>query len=128
MLLGTIATVHSTPPSAGVRTLGQRLRFAGSFPTRRGNFFQHRIEIVHCQRDVDMTNVARSKIDILPICRREVLQQLDLVAARRFQYRKLELGAFYIGDLFRPFASLMRAVRKFESENVAPECERALEI
>jgi hypothetical protein len=106
----SVGTADVNDALAGIRTCGQRLRFAGGLPAGLRDFLQHRIEIVYGQRDVDVTNVAGSKIDIPPIRWREVLQQLDLVAARGFQYRKLELSAFYSRNLLRPFACLMRGM------------------
>ena len=60
---------------------------------------EHRVEIFNEQRNVHGTNVARSKIYAFTIRRREILEQFDLVTARRFQDRKLDLSAFNAGDL-----------------------------
>ena len=59
---------------------------------------------------MNVAQVARAKIDMFSICRRVILEQLNLVAARRFQYRKFQLCVLYSGDLLRPFAFLMRGM------------------
>ena len=76
-----------------------------------------------------MTKVAWPKIEIFPaICGCEIFQQLDLVTARGLQDRKFQLSAFDSRDLLWPFACLMRAVRKFEAQNIPPKRKRAVQI
>jgi len=60
------------------------LRFANSFPTRSCDFAQDRIKIINEQSNVNMTEIARSKIETFPIRRRKILEQFDLVAAGCF--------------------------------------------
>jgi hypothetical protein len=76
---------------------------------------------------MDRSDIARSKIDMFPIGRGEVLEQFYFVSGR-FHNRELELSAFYTGNLLRHLARLMCAMRKLKTENVLPEVERALEI
>ena len=79
--------------------------------------------------DVNLADIARAKIDMLfAIGWRKILDQFNLMSARRFHDREFELCTRNAGDFSRHFARLMRAVRKFEAENIAPECERSLEI
>src|SRR2546423_1144750 len=76
-----------------------------------------------------MTEIARTQIEMFVAVRwRKILEQLYFVPARRFHHCQFQLGAFYSGDLLRPFACLMRAVRKFKPENVPPKHERSFEI
>lgn len=78
---------------------------------------------------MDLADVARSKTGIfLSIRRSEIFEQFDFVTAGRFYDPEFELGAFYAGDLFGNLTFLMRAVRKFEAEHIAPKRERPFEI
>jgi len=58
----------------------------------------------------------------------DVFKQFNFVTAGRFQNRELKLRSCDAGNLTGHFASLMRVMRKLESEHVAPESKRALEI
>ena len=64
----------------------------------------------------------------LAIGGREIFQQFDFVSARCFQNREFDLSTGNSRDLTGHFTRLMGAMRKFETENVLPEIERALEI
>src|SRR5436190_4173738 len=78
---------------------------------------------------MDVTDVARSKTGIfLSIGRSKIFEQFDFVTAGRFYDREFELGAFDAGDLFRDLTFLMRSVRKFKTEHIAPKRERPFEI
>ena len=65
---------------------------------------------------------------MLAICRREVLKQFNFVTGRHFQNGELQFSAFYPRDLFHSLAGLMRGMRKFKTEHIAPERERPFEI
>ena len=57
---------------SGVRTRPKSLRFTGSFPTRRVDRAQNRVEIIDDERDVREANIAGPQIDIpLTLERRE---------------------------------------------------------
>src|SRR5438876_10997726 len=78
---------------------------------------------------MNVSDVTRAKINILfSISWRKILEQFDLVSARRFHNREFDLSAGHSRNLTGHFARLMRAMRKFEAENVLPEFERAFEI
>src|ERR1700736_2035143 len=75
------------------------------------------------------SDIARPKIDMsLAIGGREIFQQFDLVSTGRFHNREFDLSTGNASDLAGHLGGLMRAMRKFETENVLPEIERALEI
>jgi len=112
---------------SGVRARFERLRFAGGFPTGRGDHVQHCVEVIHGECNVDRTNIARFKIDMFSGGRCEILEQLDLVSIT-FQNRDRDLGARHSGDFAGEITGMMRPMRKLETENTAPESERALEI
>ena len=114
---------------SGVRSGLKPLRFARCFPTGCRDFLENCVQIIDCKRHVDRSDIARSKIDMLfSIERGEILEQFDFVAAGYFHNRQFDLSAGNAGNLTRHFPGLMRAMRKFETENVLPEVERALEI
>jgi len=114
---------------SGVRTGLERLRFAGRFPTGGGDLAQHRVKVIDSQCDVDRSDVARPKIDMLFAIRRsKIFEQLDFVSAGRFHNREFDFSARYAGDFAGQFACLMRAMRKLKSEHILPEGERTLEI
>ena len=105
------------------------MRNPGCFPSRFGNLLKHCVEIVDNQRDVNMTDVAGSMMDILfSTRRREILKQFDLVTVRRLYDGEFDLGARNPSDFLRRFASLMRRMGKLEAEHIPPERESALEI
>src|SRR5262249_51221733 len=111
---------------SGVRSRFENLRFARGFPTGRCNSVKYGIEIIDNERDMNMANVARSKTDMFfPILRREILEQLDLVATGCFYDSEFKFSAFDSYDFRGHFASLMRGMRKLEPEHIAPERERS---
>ena len=60
---------------SGVRARFERLRLAGGFPTGRGDFFKDGVEIINGKCDMDRSDIARPKIDMLfPIGRCEVFE------------------------------------------------------
>ena len=78
---------------------------------------------------MNVPDIAWSTLGTLfSMSRRKILEQFNLVSARRFDHGELQLGAFDSGDLFRDLALLMRVVRKFEAEHVVPECEGAFQV
>ena len=78
---------------------------------------------------MNVPDIAWSTLGTLfSMSRREILEQFDLVSARRFDDGQLQLGAFDSGDLFRNLAALVRAVRKFETQYIAPKHQGTLEI
>jgi hypothetical protein len=124
----SIRIAHVNDTFASVRARFQCLRFAGGFPTGRGDSFQHSLKVIDDQRHVNMSDITRFAIDMVSISRREVLKQLDLVTARRFHNSKLEFSAFHSRNFFRHLTYLMRAMRKFEPEHIAPKFQRPFEI
>src|SRR5207237_2197285 len=87
------------------------------------------MKIIYKQRNVHESNITRPKAHLsLAVRWCQVLEQLDFMTIRRFQYSELELSTCDSGDLFRYCASLMRGMRKLKAEHIAPECQRALEI
>jgi hypothetical protein len=104
------------------------LRFARCFPTGHSDFLQDGFEIIDRERDMDRSDIARSKIDMFSVGGREIFQQFDFVSTGRFHHREFDLSACNACDLTRHLGGLMRSMRKLETENVLPEVERALEI
>ena len=114
---------------ARVRTGFESLRFAADFPAGRRDFLQNPIEVIDSKSDVNRSNIARPNIDMLfSIGRREILEQFDFVSAGRFHNREFDLSAGNARNLTRHFVRLVHAMRKFKTENILPEVERALEI
>ena len=96
---------------AGIRTRLKSLRFTSSFPTRRVDRAQNRVEIIDDERDVHEANIAGPQIDIpLTLERREIFEQFDLVTVRCFDDCELDLGPFDSSDFSGHFASLMRGM------------------
>ena len=112
---------------SGVRARFERLRFAGGFPTGRGDHVQHCVEVIHGECNVDRTNIARFKIDMFSGGRCEILEQFDLMSVT-FQNRDRDFSAGHSGDFAGEIAGMMRAMGQLKAENIAPESERALEI
>lgn len=120
-----IAYIDDAPPEVGAA--GQGVGRARRFPTRSGDSFEDDIEIIDREGDMNRANIARSPSHVLPIGRRMILEQFDLVSGR-FQNGEGQLRARNSSHVARQTAGMMRAVRKFEAEHIAPEGERAFEI
>src|SRR5207244_5561073 len=96
---------------ASVRTRPKSLRFTRSFPTRRVDRAQNRVEIIDDERDVHEANIAGPQIAIpLTLARREIFEQFDLMTARCFDDCKLDLCTLDSSDFTGHFASLMRGM------------------
>ena len=79
---------------------------------------------VYQQGNVHQSNITRPKAHLsLPVRWCQVLEQLDFMTIRRFQYSELQFSTCDSGDFFSHFASLVRSMRKLKAENIAPECE-----
>jgi len=76
---------------------------------------------------MDRSDIARSKIDMFSVGRREILEQFNLVPVT-FENSERDFSAGYSGDFAGQLAGLMRAMRKLEAENIPPERHRPLEI
>ena len=77
---------------------------------------------------MDGADVARSRIKMFPIRRRQVFEQFDPVSGRRLENSQFDFGPWQPGDLRRQVAGLVRAMRQLEAENILPESQRALQI
>ena len=125
---GSVRIANINDALAGIRAGGQRLWFACGFPTRSDDSFQHRIEIVDQQGDVNKANIAGTKIDIsFSVRGSEIFEQFNFVSVT-FKDRNLNFSAGHAGDLAREIAGLMRAMRQFEAKNIAPKREGPLDI
>ena len=76
---------------------------------------------------MDRSDIARSKIDMFSVGRREILEQFNLVPVT-LENSEGDFSARHSGDFAGQLADLMRAMRKLEAENILPERHRPLEI
>src|SRR5207247_8746764 len=88
---------------------------------------QHSVKIIYGKRNMDRSDIARSKIDMFSVGRREILEQFNLVPVT-FENSERDFSAGHPGDFAGQLAGLMRAMRKLEAENIPPERHRPLEI
>jgi len=87
------------------------------------------MKIIYKQRNVHQSNITRPKAHLsLPVRWCEVLEQLDFMTIRRFQYSELELSTCDSGDLFRYCASLMRGMRDLKAEHPPPKRQGTLKV
>ena len=110
-----------------VRSRFECLRFTRRFPTGCGKRVQHRIKIVYGKRNVDVSDIAGSKIDVFSVGWGEVLKQFNLVTVA-FDSGERNFGAGHAGDSTRKLTRLMCPMRELEAEYILPESERALEV
>src|SRR5438046_10652893 len=64
---------------SSVRSRFQRLRFAGRLPIGRRDRAQHSVKIIYRKGNMYRADIARSKIDMFSVGRREILEQFNLV-------------------------------------------------
>jgi hypothetical protein len=76
---------------------------------------------------MNRANITRPRGEALPVCRRGILEQLDLVSIT-VQHRDGNFRARNAGHLGRELPRLMWSMRKFEAEHITPESKRALKI
>jgi hypothetical protein len=93
------------------------LRFTRRFPTGCGKRVQHRIEIVYCKRNVDVSDIAGSKIDMFSVGWGEVLKQFNLVTVA-FENGERNFGARHAGDFTGEITGMMCPMRKLESKGI----------
>jgi len=110
-----------------VRAGFKSLRFAGGFPTGRGDRGQHRVEIIYEERNVHRADVARPKIDMFSVRRCEVFEQFNLVPIT-FENGERDLGPRHAGDFAGQIAGVMSPMRKLEAQNITPESHGELQI
>jgi hypothetical protein len=60
--------------------------------------------------------------------RREIFEQLDLMACRSLQHRDQDFRACDAGDFGCKLTGLMCPMGKLETEDIAPESQRSFEI
>src|SRR4029453_18090290 len=97
------------------------LRFACRLPPGGCNRTQHSVKIIYGKRNMDRSDIARSKIDMFSVGRREILEQFNLVPVT-FENSERDFSAGHSGDFAGQLAGLMRAMRKLEAENI---CQNA---
>ena len=112
---------------SSVRSRFQCLRFARRLPTGRGDRAQHSLKVIYRKGNMDRADIARSKIDMFSVGRREILEQFNLVPVT-FENSERDFSAGHSGDFAGQLAGLMRAMRRLEAENILPEPDRPLEI
>lgn len=112
---------------SSVRSRFQCLRFASRFPTGRSDHAQQCVEVVHNERNMHRSDIARSEIDMFSVRWGVVFEQFNLVPVT-FENSERDFSARHSGDFAGQLAGLMRAMRKLEAENILPERHRPLEI
>src|SRR6266480_268680 len=113
---------------SSVRSRFECLRSARRLPPGGCNRAQHSVKIIYGKRNMDRSDIARPKIDMLfAVGWREIFEQLNLVPVT-FENSERDFSAGHSGDFAGQLAGLMRAMRKLEAENILPEPDRPLEI
>src|SRR5437773_10933765 len=112
---------------SSVRSRFQCLRFARRLPPEGCNRAQHSVKIIYGKRNMDRSDIARSKIDMFSVGRREILEQFNLVPVT-FENGERDFSAGHPGYFTGKIASMMCPMRQVEAENILPERHRPLEI
>src|SRR5438270_13900288 len=112
---------------SGVRARSKGLRFAGGAPAEGGDGIQNSLKVIDHECDVDRSNVARPDVDLFAVIGCEIFKQLDFVPVT-LQNSDKNFSSRNTGDFAGELTGVMCAMRKLETENIAPESEGTLEI
>ena len=77
---GAVRIANIDHPFSSVRTRAKCLWFARGAPPGCGDSIQDSVKILDRKRDVHLSNIARSKIDMFSVLGCEVFKQLDFVS------------------------------------------------
>src|SRR5947209_10483223 len=70
---GAVGIADVNNAFSGVRSHFESLWFARGFPTRRGDSVKRSVKIIYDERDVNVSDIARTNVCMFPIRRREIL-------------------------------------------------------
>ena len=93
----------------------------------RCNRAEHSIKIIYRERNMHGSDVARPKIDMLSIGWCELLEQLNFMTIA-LENDERDFRARHSGDFTGEIFRVVRAVRQLETENIAPERQRPIEV